>query len=215
VILSKFSSRFDLRQRRNRKFLGDDQGCLHVSKRTDPDTGMSSALTLVVRRPSATNPTAMPPPLCRWPMHHTTRLLSPSHGLCVGPSFVCASRFPPASHPRPASRFPLPASRFPLLASRFPLLASRFSLPASRFPLLASRFPRPASRFPLPASRFSLPASHFPLRASRVALGASQRTRAAHGAAGGPGRRLLHAPATPHGDARGGGLLTVPGVGAG
>jgi hypothetical protein len=28
VILGKFWSRFDLRQRRNRKFLGDDQGCL-------------------------------------------------------------------------------------------------------------------------------------------------------------------------------------------
>jgi hypothetical protein len=28
VILGKFWSRFDLQQRRNRKFLGDDQGCL-------------------------------------------------------------------------------------------------------------------------------------------------------------------------------------------
>ena len=28
VILGKFWSRFDLRQYRNRKFLGDDQGCL-------------------------------------------------------------------------------------------------------------------------------------------------------------------------------------------
>jgi hypothetical protein len=28
VILGKFLSRFDLWQRRNRKFLGDDQGCL-------------------------------------------------------------------------------------------------------------------------------------------------------------------------------------------
>jgi hypothetical protein len=27
VILGKFWSRFDLRQRRNQKFLGDDQGC--------------------------------------------------------------------------------------------------------------------------------------------------------------------------------------------
>ena len=32
MILGKFWSRFDLRQRRNRNFLGDDQGCL--SKRT-------------------------------------------------------------------------------------------------------------------------------------------------------------------------------------
>ena len=32
VILGKFWSRFDLQQRRNRKFLGDDQGCL--SKQT-------------------------------------------------------------------------------------------------------------------------------------------------------------------------------------
>jgi hypothetical protein len=28
VILGNFWSRFDLRQRRNRKFFGDDQGCL-------------------------------------------------------------------------------------------------------------------------------------------------------------------------------------------
>jgi hypothetical protein len=28
VILGEFWSRFDLRQRRNQKFLGDDQGCL-------------------------------------------------------------------------------------------------------------------------------------------------------------------------------------------
>jgi hypothetical protein len=32
VILGKFWSKFDLQQRRNRKFLGDDQGCL--SKQT-------------------------------------------------------------------------------------------------------------------------------------------------------------------------------------
>jgi hypothetical protein len=38
VILGKFLSRVDLRQRRNRNFLGDDQGCLTQYPRIGCDT---------------------------------------------------------------------------------------------------------------------------------------------------------------------------------